>query len=62
MRTRNYVGRSNFGVNDGPAQARFRNLRFYSKALSQSEIHDDMIVSINRLKKITINIIWLSII
>lgn len=41
-RTRNYVGRSNFGAGDGPAQARFRNLRFYSKALNQSEIQNDM--------------------
>lgn len=40
-RTKNYVGKSNF-ASDGTANARFRNLRFYTKALSQNDVIDDM--------------------
>ena len=40
VRVNNYIGKSNWG-GDSNADARFRNLRIYNRALSQSELKAD---------------------
>ena len=40
VRTNNYIGQSNWGSDDY-ANAKFRNVRIYNRALSQSELRND---------------------